>query len=222
MKKILIKHTVVLLILVVVTAGCHKQPNNVDGNEANENFCSYLNVENIDKTIPIVNEFLNGLSAYLDAPQQLEELVAWLLSCSCIIDATVECESCTETKPPQSEILISFDENGTTKKFLLEVSMTWPLRVKGYREYEEPKELFCSYLNVDDIDFTIPVVNQFLSGLAANLEDEQQIQELTAWLKSQPCIINAYFLKENSMMYEILISFDENGTEKIFIMDVSM
>ena len=216
-----------LVFLAAVLAGCNRDKNNgYDENVAKEKFCSFLNVENIDKTIPFVDEFLSGLSDGLNDEQQLQELTAWLKSCSCIINATVFCKSCVETNPPKSQIAVSFDENGTTKNFILEITMSTPLKAAGYQEYIEPEEDFCSFLNEENIDKTIPFVDDFLSSLLA-IDDQQQLQALATWLKSQPCIVDAKVECQSCgettpPTSEIVISFDENGITKKFSLDVTM
>ena len=215
---------VFLLIMAVATAGCNREKSNAyDEHAAKENFCSHLNAENIDQTIPIVNQFLSGLSAELNNEQQLQELTAWLKSCPCIIDAEVLTQPSSQTNPSMREIEVSFDENGTTKRFIMTISMEKPLKVTGYHEYMELKDDFCTFLNVDDIDKTIPFVDEFLSGLATQLDDEQQLQALVDWLKTQPCIIDAAIYGEiNPTTSEIAIWFDEDGVTKDFILEVAM
>jgi len=216
-----IKYAFILLVIAVIAAGCNKQPGNgYDENVAKEKFCSYLNVENIDETIPIVNEFLSEQTTELSEEQKLQELVAWLESCSCIIDVVVLTQS-----TPTNEIVVSFDENGTTKQFVMDVSMEKPLKVVGYQEYD-PKEKFCLYVNEENIDKTIPIVNEFLNNQSTGMSEEQKLQELLAWLQSCPCIIDAavlsQFNNETPPMSELVISIDENELMKEFIIDVSM
>ena len=125
------KDTVAILCVICLLFSWSCQTKNSD--DETETFCSYINEENIDKTIPIVNQFLSGLSAELDGERQLQELAAWLKSCPCIIDAAVLTQS-----TPTSEIVVSFDENGTTKQFVMDVSMEKPLKIAGYRAYNQP------------------------------------------------------------------------------------
>ena len=127
----ILKHTAFLLLLIAVTAGCNKQPNTVveepEEPTYKEMFCSHVNASGIDETIPIVNEFLSGLSAALNDEQQLQMLATWLKSCPCIIDAAVLTQSADETDPPISEILVSFEENETEIRLVMSLSMERPL-----------------------------------------------------------------------------------------------
>ena len=91
----------------------------------------YLNSENIDKTIPIINEFLVGLpssNSFSEDEQNLQALTKWLKSNSCVIDATILCVSCIYTLPAQSEISFSFKEGEVTKVVTLDISMSKPLK----------------------------------------------------------------------------------------------
>ena len=125
MYKKILKTAFILLTLAVVTAGCNQKAES----EIIEDFCLNVNVENIDKTIPAVNQFLRGLSAELNVWQQLSELAAWLESQPCIVDAEIR---------SMSEIVISF----ATQRLIMELSMERPLKVAGYREYK-PLEAIC-------------------------------------------------------------------------------
>ena len=105
-----------------------------------EEFCSFVNTDDIDQTIPIVDEFLAGLPDDLNDTQKLEALAAWLKSQPCIVDATIVCDFCIGFEPPISEIMVSFDENGTTKYYILDISMTNPLKSIHYYKYDQPSE----------------------------------------------------------------------------------
>jgi len=66
----------------------------------------------------------------------------------------------------------------------------------------------------------IPIVNKFLSELTA---DQNQWQELSVWLKSQPCIVDVSTFTSSSIskISELLISIEENGITEYFILDIS-
>ena len=106
-----------------------------DAKEFNKDeFCAYVDTENIDKTIPLVNKFLSGLSDNLDESQKLQHLATWLKSCPCVIDATIFCVSCVKTLPVGSEVVVSFNENGEVKELNLCILMSNPLRAVRYHE----------------------------------------------------------------------------------------
>ena len=106
-----------------------------DVEKLNIEFCSYVNVENFDKTILVVNKFLDGLSNNLSDEQKIQALTTWLKSCPCIIDATILCVSCIKTLPAQSAIIITFMRDGVVKDIVFGISMSNPLTFAGYHEH---------------------------------------------------------------------------------------
>ena len=129
------KRILIYIILLFVLAGC-KKPNETIEDDAN--FCSCLNTESMDKTIPFVDEFLAGLHEDMEDEKKLEDLITWFNAQPCIQDAAVYCQSCIQSQPPSSKIAFSFDENGKTKEYILDVSMTRPLKAM---EYHAPVEI---------------------------------------------------------------------------------
>ena len=118
----------VILLLLVGIVGCDKEEGQATDSEE---LCLYLNSGNIDKTIPIINEFLAGLpnsNSFSEDEQNLQTLAGWLKSNSCVIDATVLCVSCIETLPEQSEVSFSFQEGDIKKVVTLDISMSKPLK----------------------------------------------------------------------------------------------
>ena len=94
-------------------------------------FCSYINDGNIDLTLPIINDFLSGLSNDLNENQRIEKLFLWLKSCPCVTDLFITYTWCDL---PTVKIYIKFDENGVTKERYLEVSKSNPWKAIGYSE----------------------------------------------------------------------------------------
>jgi len=90
--------------------------------------CSYLNMEDITKTIPIIDDYLASLSNDLNDEQKLQAFTEWLKSHSCVIDASILCVSCIYTWPAISEISILFKENEKTVEVVLDILMTNPLK----------------------------------------------------------------------------------------------
>ena len=113
-----------VLLLLVGLAGCDKEGQVTDS----EKLCSHLNIENINKTIPIINDYLASLKSNLNDKEKLQSLTEWLKSSSCIIDANILCVSCIYTLPAQSEISFSFKEGEVTKVVTLDISMSNPLK----------------------------------------------------------------------------------------------
>ena len=118
-----------VLLLLVGLVGCDKQDQVTDS----EKLCPYLNIENIDKAIPKINDYLAGLpgsNSFAEDEQNLQSLTEWLKSSSCIIDATILCVSCIKTLPEQSEVSFSFQEGEVTKVVTLDIIMSNPLKAR--------------------------------------------------------------------------------------------
>jgi hypothetical protein len=125
--------TGILLLLLLVCFECDKERNQ----EANkEEFCLYLHSENRNKTLPVINDYLKGLKSSWSEEQKIQALTEWLKSCPCVLNASISCVSCIYTDPPQSEINISFQENGKTEDFILDISMSNPLKAVAYHVHE--------------------------------------------------------------------------------------
>jgi hypothetical protein len=54
----------------------------------------------------------------------------------CTATATVDCFECIKTLPPQTEIIVLFNENGTTYRKLLDISYTPQNRMKMVAMHE--------------------------------------------------------------------------------------
>ena len=183
-----------ILLLVAGFLSCDKQSSFVEPEEEDAEepqafvidevddleFCSYLSVENIDKSIPIVKKFLEGLSTDLDDEKKLHAAAIWLKSCSCIIDATVAFKSNFAPNGVwESEVVISYEESGTTKYFRLEILNTRPLAVVGYYGPEKPRDLFVK----TKYDYSIGKVFDFINSSNLDIVD---IRYTGAYFSSLP------------------------------------
>ena len=65
---------------------CYKEN---EGNQDDLDFCSCLSIENINKTIPIINKFLARLPDGISKEKTFESLETWLNSFPCNIDAKI-------------------------------------------------------------------------------------------------------------------------------------
>jgi len=100
MKKILFVFTILTIL-----SGCKEK----DAESVfNDNFCSCVTRENVDGTIPIINEYLNSLDKNLTDSIKLVKLIENLKRKDCIINANLVCFGCIYTDPPQSNIYITF------------------------------------------------------------------------------------------------------------------
>jgi ABC-type phosphate transport system, periplasmic component len=160
---------IIILLLLFGFASCDKESSQ---EKSKEEFCLYLNSDNMDKTIPIINDYLAELKSDLDEIQKMQAFTEWLKSCPCIIDATILCVSCIYTLPAQSEISMIFKENGTTVEVILDISMSNPLKAGicaiNYGEQDnkdEPK-----FVRIEDLSFeNYPKVDGSTSTRALNM-----------------------------------------------------
>jgi len=200
-----LKIFIYLIFLAVFIAGCN--------NDKDADFCSCANTKNIDKTLPFVNEFLNGQTEW-DYELRAMDLVKWLKSQPCIIDAFL----LSRTESMKRSVAFSFVENGATKRICMDVSylsIAQPLRIEGFREYAIPADdEFCRYINAENIDRIIPLLNEYMDWLNPGQNEERVLPEITAWLKSIPCILDADLIWKVGNTGEISFSFDKNGTFK--------
>ena len=101
-----------------------------------EEFCLHLNTAaEMDKTIPVINEFLAGLPSRSSERPNLEVLTAWLKLYPCISDATILCVWCIKTGILQSEISISVNKNGKTEDYILDILMSNPLKAIRFHDH---------------------------------------------------------------------------------------
>ena len=159
--KNIIKKTVFLIAMAIAVVGCESSTKmDDDGKEEPQieicdeeeddkdndaSFCSCVSAGEIDKTIPIVNEFLSALPETLSGEQKLQALEEWLNTHSCISDAFIEHYSAIKTNPPTSEIHISFYKG---QSYTMDVLWTNPMTVTRFHnvyykheDTEEPVEV---------------------------------------------------------------------------------
>ena len=149
------KNFVIILMLAIALAGCSEAALMMDEEDGAEpqtirtgyedadevDFCDCLNIEDIGETIPVINEFLSGLSSDLTEEQKLQELVTWLKSYPCTVDASVSCYQCDyQYHLKNHEVTVSFDKNGNKGNFTLDIMSDLPLVVIGH--YTDEHEFF--------------------------------------------------------------------------------
>ena len=115
-----------MLMLVGNFSSCGEKPETLPPVPEPIDFCSCLNVKDIDQTIPIIVEVLGDLDF-------VPLLVDWLSAHHCIFEVFVYGNFDANTW----DFLISFEEDGKIEKLILEIH---PLKAIRYREYNECKE----------------------------------------------------------------------------------
>jgi len=145
-------------VFLFFLAGTYSSCNKKSGNEPECPGTSFDEAEMNRITIK-GNKFLAGLSVNLNDEQKLSKLVDWLKAQSCIVDAKVSdlCvwehyfSPCTTI----SEIVVSYEEDGFTRKFFIDVPMTQPLKVAGFHgEY-----FLCWMDNNVEVEHFHPMMN---------------------------------------------------------------
>lgn len=82
-------------------------------------------------------------------------------------------------------------------------------------ELKDDKD-FCSCLNMEDINKTIPIINEFLAELPDSLSKEKTFESIETWLNSFSCDVKAKILYGEDLiwgeeqMYGVSISIEDN------------
>jgi len=68
----------------------------------------------------------------------------------------------------------------TIKFLLMSIIVLLNFNLKAMREDTSLR----SYVNIENVDRTVPAINKFLSELTVELDNERQLKESVTWLKS--------------------------------------
>ena len=128
-----------------------------------EDFCSCVNLEDIDKTISLVNQFLSGLSEDLNEEQRMQALVTWLQSHACIIDARIIFYNTNPNYQATNVVAFSFNDGDVIRELMLNFSTT--NRVISYY-YDVVTGISLRARNY----FTIDKVFDFINSLELEVE----------------------------------------------------
>ena len=207
-----------VLLLLAGFVGCDKEGQVTDS----EKLCSYLNIENINKTTPIINDYLAGLpssNSFEEDEQNLQVLTKWLKSCPCIIDTTILCVSCIKTLPAQSEISFSFKEGDVTKVVTLDILMSTPLKARICKIQGASNETNVTLKNTESYSRTfvlgdeegasIPVqaqhyeTSELVRDESTNMNVEYRYKPTSGFVGNDYVILKIYYNKtgENSSEY---------------------
>ena len=128
--KSILKNVAIMLAFVFGTSACDKN-SEIEINDAE--FCSCLNLEDIHKTIPIVNEFLSVIPKGVSEENKFQSLAKWLISFPCIIDTTfIRNDFGIWPDHKICGIAFSFEEDGIVKELSLDFLPTNPHEIVGY------------------------------------------------------------------------------------------
>ena len=89
------------------------------------------------------------------------------------------------------------------------------------------EEDFCLYLNSGNMDETLPIINEFLTGLPDESTEKQKLDALIDWLETFSCVREASIfcvscVKTSPLQSEISISVNINNKTEDFILDILM
>jgi|GEM_PF-3812406 len=93
----------------------------------NNEICSNVANKNFDKIIPIMNSHLQDLER--NDENALEKFENWLNSISCVTNATIRCNSCMFSAPPQSAMSAVFTSQGQDIEMTIHILMAEKLQV---------------------------------------------------------------------------------------------
>jgi len=219
----------IVCVLFFAASGCGKKHTCVEVDETN--FCACLNVDNIGKTIPIMNELLS----HPPYTGNIDNIKIWLKEQPCVDNARIIYQNnigWINNETGMTELALTFEEDGKTKIFILEFSGNktnsdeTKLKVEGYYEYLYECNL-CLDFDIEKPGGSIPVINKFLSGLQNELNHEKKMKALEKWLNIQPCVFIAKIehysaVKTDPPTGEIHIYFMDNEINRFYVMDVTM
>ena len=201
MKNILTK-VVSVLILAMAFFSCEKE----NGNEFIEDveFCSCLDLENIHKTIPLVNNFLAGLPDGISKEQTFESLKTWLNSFPCNVDAKILYGvDLIWGKEQMSAVTISVKDNEIVRELELDFAVinnaiTYS-KIAGYAYYKQDAiYVKTKYTKIDEVfdfinslGFKVKQIENgtYISSMPATTEN---LQYITNNLKAKPYTNDAW------------------------------
>lgn len=120
--------TALLLSVLFLATSCKK-----DSSEALEQsvYCDQVSNQQWEESGSTINSYLKTLTEG-SSDQKLEKLKLWLEASTCVQQVDILCNSCIETLPPQSELLITFTINGQNTTRTLDILMSDPMQYRAY------------------------------------------------------------------------------------------
>ncbi|HQN57977.1 MAG TPA: hypothetical protein PLR24_12115 [Saprospiraceae bacterium] len=116
---------IVIILLGALAGGCNKE--RVLCADDGE-FCRSITNHREEKSLSIINGYLNKQNKNLDDGVKLCLLKDWLECKSCIEGAEILCNSCIYTLPAQSELSLRLNTSGPDSVVVLDIIMSNPLQ----------------------------------------------------------------------------------------------
>lgn len=134
MYKIVFKYVVIFFALLVASVECNNKENIQSKSANNYDLWELVDPENMDETIPVINQFLHDLPVNLSEEQRFLELEKWLKLQNVFLHDPISCVSCIKTDPPTTEVKIRFVYGGRGFFFVMDIQMTQPMTVTGFHD----------------------------------------------------------------------------------------
>ena len=131
------KLVAITVVAMFVFSACSDSEAAKHPNLQDEIFCKYVEEENFEALIPIMNDFFKEIEPALDDKAKLQKLCDWLNEKDCVINAEIQCVNCIKTLPPMSHLLVSFATQNGAKELELCVGGSESLGVSGWHYPDE-------------------------------------------------------------------------------------
>lgn len=190
------KNIITVLIIAIGAIACDREFDK-EFNEDND-FCTYLNMEDINKTIPIINEFLTELPDSMSKEQTFESLRIWLNSFTCDVDAKILFgEDLIWGEKQMYGVSIAVKDSDILRELVLDFSIIDSVltysQIAGYVYYKQDaisvKTKFTEidkvfeFINLLDFDVKVIKNGTYLSSMAS---DTDTLQNIIISLKAKP------------------------------------
>jgi hypothetical protein len=122
-------------VVLIIACGADRVDNSISNNDClhQEEFCSYVDLSQIDSTGVQITKALEILSLEKDT-EILERLNDYLNCKDCIQKSEIICNSCFDTYPAISELRIEFISSGEITIKILDISMDDPPTYAGFHD----------------------------------------------------------------------------------------
>ena len=124
-----------LFVVLIIACEADGEDNSMGNNDCldQEEFCSYVDLSQIDSTGDLINIALGKLS--LESNVEILERLNDYLNCKdCIQKSEIICNSCIDTYPASSELRIEFVSSGKITTKILDIRMGNPPTFAGYHD----------------------------------------------------------------------------------------
>jgi hypothetical protein len=119
-----------LLLSCLAISSCKKEKETKVDEAA---FCTFVGNQNYEGTAPLIDAFLASLGNG-SQEEQLIKLKDWMEAMTCVDSASILCNSCIETLPPQSELRVVFISGTHDTTLTMDILMSEPMKFRTFHE----------------------------------------------------------------------------------------